>query len=231
MSQLAKQYNYDTFALSAIPQPETFAGPKVGQNIIDFAATRLDGTSIQLSDYLGKVIVLETGSITCPIYTDKTDEMNLLAEKYPQVTFLLLYTHEAHPGENIGHHCTFDDKIANARMMKPLVNENREILVDEVAGTAHLVYGGFPNMLYLIDKDGTVLMRGHWSDPQTLEEALDRLQKQETLSGLRFKFRYPKLLQSFKTLRRGGWKAVFDGLMETPRFLFWHLRERRQGWG
>ena len=231
MSQPANPYNYDTFALSAIPQPETFAGPKVGQNILDFTATRLDGTSVRLSDYLGQVTVLETGSITCPIYADTADEMNLLATKYPQVAFLLLYTHEAHPGEKIGPHCTFEDKFANANMMRPLVNEQREILVDDIAGTAHVVYGGFPNMLYLIDRDGTVLMRGHWSDPSTLDEALERLQNQESLTGLRFNFRYPNMLKAFKTLLRGGWKAVFDGMMETPRFFFWHRREGQQGWG
>ena len=102
MSEQTKQYNYDTFSLSVVPQPETFAGPEVGQNIIDFTATRLDGTTVNLSDYLGQVIVLETGSITCPIYTDTTDAMNRLVEAYPEVAFLLLYTHEAHPGERIG---------------------------------------------------------------------------------------------------------------------------------
>ena len=230
MNQVANQYNYDTFALSAIPQPETFAGPQVGQKMIDFSATRLDGTMAYLSDYLGQVIVLETGSITCPIYTDKTDEMNRLVGEYPEVAFLLLYTHEAHPGERIGHHCSFDDKVANANMMKPVINENREVLVDDIQGTAHATYGGFPNMLYLIDRDGTVLIRGHWSDPSTLAEALKRLRSQEALSGLRFKFRYPNPFKAFKTLRRGGWKSVFDGLLETPRFLFWHQRERKHGW-
>lgn len=231
MSQLENQYNYNTWNLSVVPSPETFDGPQVGQKIIDFTATRLDGTTVNLSDYLGKVIVFETGSLTCPIYTDTTDEMNQLVDAYPNVAFLLLYTHEAHPGENIGPHSSLEDKVANARMMRTVINEHREILVDDIHGTAHIAYGGFPNMLYLIDRDGTVLMRGHWSDPPALAEALRRLHNQESLSGLRFKFRYPNMLKSFKTLRRGGWKSVLDGLIEIPRFLFWHRRERKQGWG
>jgi hypothetical protein len=231
MAKQGSSYNYDTFSLSQIPAPETFAGPPVGEQALDFAATKVDGTPVRLSDYLGTVLVLESGSLTCPIYTDKVARMNDLQKRYPKVCFLVLYTHEAHPGELVGAHSSFADKVTNARVTRGTLGEHREILIDDIEGTAHAAYGGFPNMLYLIDAEGIVLMRGHWSDPATLEIALERHAERAPLAELRFRFRYPRLLQAMKTLLRAGWKAVWDGLRETPRFLLWHRRERKHGWG
>lgn len=60
MSQLANQYNYDTFAHSTIPQPKTFESPQVGQKITDFTATRLDETVANLSEYCRKSFYAST---------------------------------------------------------------------------------------------------------------------------------------------------------------------------
>lgn len=231
MTLALDRYNYRTFALSEVPRPEAFEGPAVGDAFIDFQATTLDGRTVHLSDYIGRTVVLETGSLTCPIYTDTVDAMNALPPRFPDVTFLMLYTHEAHPGERIGPHHTMDDKRAAARTNCTVNGELRQILVDDLAGTAHRAYGGFPNMLYLIDAEGTVRMRGHWSDPIGLERALERLRRAEPLSGLTFRFRYPNPFRALRTLLRGGWKAVFDGTVAVPWFPSWHRRERDHGWG
>jgi hypothetical protein len=232
MTRRNDAYNYETFSLAVVPEPETFPGPQPGESIVDFTALRLaDGARVRLSDYLGKVTVLETGSVTCPLYVDKVARMNSLRDRYPDVSFLLLYTHEAHPGERIGPHCSLDDKKRRAELAREVVRERREILVDDLDGSAHRAYGGFPNLLYLIGEDGVVLLRGHWSDPRTLDEALRRLSERRSLRGLRFRFRYPNPLKALLTLLRGGKKAVIDGARELPRFLWWHRRESRVGHG
>lgn len=59
-----------------------FKGPKAGEKYVDFKATTLEGKIVSLSDYLDKPIVLDTGSITCPMYA--------LQVEYPNVHFLLL---------------------------------------------------------------------------------------------------------------------------------------------
>lgn len=58
-----------------------FKGPKAGEKFIDFEATTLEGNSVSLSDYLDKPIILETGSITCPMYANTTTHINSTKNK------------------------------------------------------------------------------------------------------------------------------------------------------
>lgn len=231
MTTAIDRYNYRRFTLDEVPPPDLFAGPRVSDIAPDFEAHTIEGCPVRLSEFAGQIVVLETGSMTCPLYTDKVAQMNALGTEFPEATFLLLYTHEAHPGERLGPHTCIEDKLAAARENRRVNNENREILVDDLKGTAHRLYGGFPNMLYLIDADGKVRMRGHWSDPRALREALQRLRDERSLAGLQFRFRYPGPFRALRTLLRGGWKAVLDGVLAMPRFVGWHRQERIHGWG
>lgn len=55
-----------------------FKGPKAGDNYFDFEAKTLGGKTVMLSDFLDKTIVLDTGSIVCPMYANTKEPMNLL---------------------------------------------------------------------------------------------------------------------------------------------------------
>jgi hypothetical protein len=46
------------------------------------------------------------------------------------------------------------------------------VLVDDLAGTGHRLYGLLPNMTYLIGRGGRVLFRADWTDPPTIEQAI-----------------------------------------------------------
>ena len=46
------------------------------------------------------------------------------------------------------------------------------MLVDDLAGTGHRLYGLLPNMTYLIGRGGRVLFRADWTDPPTIEQAI-----------------------------------------------------------
>jgi hypothetical protein len=48
----------------------------------------------------------------------------------------------------------------------------RPVLVDDLAGTGHRLYGLLPNMTYLIGRGGRVLFRADWTDPPTIEQAI-----------------------------------------------------------
>ena len=74
-------YNYEHFS-AADYDLVTFAGPKVGENAIDFTVTDLAGQPVTLSDFFGKIIVLETGSLTCPQSVSNIDPMNSLADNH-----------------------------------------------------------------------------------------------------------------------------------------------------
>jgi hypothetical protein len=46
------------------------------------------------------------------------------------------------------------------------------VLVDDLEGTGHRLYGLLPNMTYLIGRGGRVLYRADWTDPATIEQAI-----------------------------------------------------------
>jgi hypothetical protein len=86
--------------------------------------------------------------------------------------FMFVYTREAHPGENYPAHRTFEQKLAHARAFKAEFKIERPILVDDLIGTAHKLYGSLLKMTYLISRGGRVLFRADWTDPPTIEFAI-----------------------------------------------------------
>lgn len=89
--------------------------------------------------------------------------------------FLFLYTREAHPGENFGAHRSMEQKIAHAQAFREHCHIERPILVDDLSGTVHRLYGELPNMTYLIGRGGKVLFRSNWTDAPTIELMLNYL--------------------------------------------------------
>ena len=63
---MTKTYNYAAFDRSQTAAKSTLFrdAVRVGQEAPDFAITRLDGSRVRLSDYRGKHLLLEFGSIT-----------------------------------------------------------------------------------------------------------------------------------------------------------------------
>ena len=89
------------------------------------------------------------------------------------IDFLFVYTREAHPGEHYPAHRSFEQKLARARAFQTLFKTERPILVDDLQGTGHKLYGTLPNMTYLVGRGGRVLFRADWTDPPTIAAALD----------------------------------------------------------
>lgn len=87
--------------------------------------------------------------------------------------FVFVYTREAHPGENYPAHRSIDQKLEQARAFQSLMDIKRPILVDDLQGTGHDLYGTLPNMTYLVSQAGRVLFRADWTDPPTIRFALD----------------------------------------------------------
>lgn len=87
---------------------------------------------------------------------------------------MFLYTREAHPGEHVPHHETFDAKLAHARLLRDETGIRRTILVDDLAGTAHRSYGGLPNMTWVFSRGGRVAYKANWTDAANVEAFLER---------------------------------------------------------
>jgi hypothetical protein len=63
--------------------------------------------------------------------------MEDLVKKYEgKANFLFIYMREAHPGELIPEHETYEQKVAQAKMLADRGN-TRQIIVDDVNGEIH----------------------------------------------------------------------------------------------
>jgi len=136
--------------------------------------------------------------------------------------FLFVYVREAHPGEHYGAHRTMEDKLACARAFREQLAIERPILVDDLQGTAHRLYGLLPNMTYVIARGGRVLFRSDWTDPPTLELLLNYYlnTRQQRRAGARLTPFYAEFIsyrvndrqQFIERLKIAGPQAVDDYL-------------------
>ncbi len=205
----ALEYNYTHFSLGGHTM-DRLGGVCIGEPAPDFAATRVDGTRVALSDYRGKSVVLETGSVTCPMYAGRIETMNALAYRFPEVEFLVLYVREAHPGERIGPHRRHADKVANARLAVQEDGEARTIVVDDQLGTAHHRYGAMPNTVHVIDAQGVVVFRAMWNDPDAVENVLRLMQAGQDPGAVPVRFRPAGVPTLLRVLNRAGRQALWD---------------------
>jgi len=219
------KYNYESFQKSELLKLMTgkFRGPKPGERAPNFKARTLDGDTIKLSSFRGeKNVVLTFGSVSCPMTAGSIRGMNDLFEDYrdEDVEFFLVYVREAHPGENLPAHESYDDKERAAELLRDEEEVEMPILVDDVDGSIHRDYGRMPNSTYIIDKSGRVAFRALWTRPSVIREALDELlERQEdrdvehaVVHGGEDRSVPVKygILHSNRALRRAGPKAVAD---------------------
>jgi hypothetical protein len=79
---VATSYNYPRFK-AKFYQFEDFTGLKEGDKFVDFKLMTTGGWVKSISDFLDRPIVLEMGSLTCPMYAGHVTPMQQLAKRYP----------------------------------------------------------------------------------------------------------------------------------------------------
>jgi hypothetical protein len=86
------------------------------------------------------------------------------------------------------------------------------VLVDDLAGTVHQVYGGMADPTYLLDADGRVAYYVHWTNAPTLHMAIAALLQQGgrgiVLGGVNH---FPHVGAAFTD----GWKGLARGLPQS----------------
>ena len=87
---------------------------------------------------------------------------------------MFIYTREAHPGENVPHHDSFEGKLACAALLRDESGIGRDILVDDLAGTVHRAYGLMPDLTWVIDRSGRVAYKANWTSGANVEAFLGR---------------------------------------------------------
>jgi peroxiredoxin len=180
MNDVERTYDAEAF-VAATPTPtnpgETMAA-KVGVMAPDFAAPALDGTRVRLSDFRGKRhVVIMTGAVTSPMCAFEVPAFNQLQREFQDrdVSFFLLYTRESHPAENYPSHSSWEQKLAHARDLQRLENVQVTIIVDSLDGEIHRSYGTWPNALFVIHRDGRLILRSNMANQGELRQFLDDL--------------------------------------------------------
>jgi Redoxin len=176
---------------------------RAGMRAPGFRLPALDGQAADLDELLrGGHVVLIFGCYSAPPCVRELPEIERLAARgIPGFRMVFVYTREVHPGEDLPQgrfpaHRTMDDKVTAARMLQRDLGLTMTVAVDDLAGTAHLAYGGLPFCAVIVRSDGTVVHREEWAsadqlgfvmanlaaaDRRRAEGAVPRLSLSETL--------------------------------------------------
>ena len=214
-------YNYQHFSAGDYDLDQ-FDGPAVGEKAPDFECTTVDNQPKRILDFEGDFLVLELGSITCPLFQQRRSGMTQLHTQLPNVSHAVLYVREAHPGSLIPGHQSFEEKRKQAQALKEDDGEERLILIDGLDGVAHKAYGSLPNSVYIINKNGLVVYRAEWNNARATQQALKALLEGKAPNPESyFTPATPPVLM--KTLKRAGKEAVAEFLIALPKLLWDHL--------
>ncbi len=119
---------------------------------------------------------------------------------------------QAHPGPAVPAYHRLEQKLHDAQRYVAEEQIPWPVLVDDLRGTVHQVYGGLADPIYLIDADGRVAFYELWTDGPTLHRALERLLAQGgrglVEGGLD---RRPHLSGAVTD----GWRAIERGLPQS----------------
>ena len=117
--------------------------------------------------------------------------LNALNARYQDkgFAFFTVYVREPHPGENYPRHESFEQKLQYARDCRAQDDIHTPMLVDDVEGTVHRLYGLMPNMIYIVDKAGKIAYKAMWTDHAEIEAVLENLALADELAaqGIRLK--------------------------------------------
>jgi alkyl hydroperoxide reductase subunit AhpC len=180
MNDAERAYNVEAFvaATPTATSPGENMAAKVGIMAPDFAAPALDGTMVRLNDFRGKRhVVIMTGAVTSPVCAFEVPAFNQLQREFQDqnVSFFLLYTRESHPAENYPPHSSWEQKLAHARDLQRLESVQFPIIVDSLDGEIHKSYGVWPNALFVVHRDGRLILRSNMANHCELRQFLDDL--------------------------------------------------------
>ena len=221
-------YNYSRFRMS-VYELGYFPGPKAGETVdYEYTLTDLNGNTVKLEDYKDKWLVIESGSLTCPMYVKNVKPYSKLKEKYPDVEWLVVYVREAHPGERAAQATSIEEKINYAKRSRDDYGESRPIAVDTVDGKWHHDWGLLPNTVYVINPEGMVIYRADWSFAQNVDRVLQNRNKINTNEHIPIIGAAPWI--TIPVTLKGGWIALFDILIIFPKVYYEHFKLDIQTW-
>jgi peroxiredoxin len=170
--------------VSKPPPPPSW---KLGSTAPVLHVTTLSGRKVSWSNFTGKPIVLEFGSLTEPAFRYSAASVNWLARKWKgKVQFVIVYQRESHPastasalpinqaaGFSIPQPSTQRQRVAAARLTRHKLHLQFPLLtVDTWHNITARAYGSLPNMTFLIDAHGHMIGAWPWMAPWQLNGAI-----------------------------------------------------------
>lgn len=174
--------------------------PQVGDMAPNVTLRDLTGNTVDLHQLIGKQpIVIQLGSYTCPVFRYRRFDMQKLYEEFSgRVTFLVLYTLEAHPNgvpspyrEDSGEEWvpwinrvsrvklnqtqSLKQRTSHALFAQQRMQSSARFLVDPPTNYAWQTYGQAPSAAFLIDQQGRIVLRQPWIVPKDIKSGLEQL--------------------------------------------------------
>lgn len=138
-----------------------------------------------------------------------------------RVQFLEVLVHQEHPGPNAPPYRSTEQKVHDARRYKAEGGIPWPVLVDDLGGTVHQVYGGLAKPTYLIDADGRVSFYNMWTYAPNLhlaiQELLARGERGMVKGGIdRIPHLGATVVHGWRGLRRGLPQSFTDLMLALP---------------
>ena len=158
MKTIVKSFLFAAAFASAFAVSTATAGVEVGKPAPDFTLTDVDGKSHKLSDYKGKVVVLEWVNPECPIVVNHYDAKNMQAtQKFAreQGAVWLAINSASYAGAQGNY------EPAQVKEWQKKVGAEFSAYLRDTNGKVGRSYGATntPHM-YIINKDGTLAYQG-----------------------------------------------------------------------
>ncbi len=107
--------------------------------------------------------------------------MEQLRQKYSDrdVAFVPVYVREPHAGEHgfteYRKHESFEHKLAYAEELIKIKDLETPVAVDGMDEAVHAILGDLPNVVYVVDKAGTIVYKAPWLDAAKVDRVLAQL--------------------------------------------------------
>jgi len=109
-----------------------------------------------------------------------------LKDKYSKhgVEFVVVYVRDPHPGEpgfrQYHQPDTIEQRQQYARELAEMRHMTATIVVDTIDDTTSQQFGSLPNMVYVIDRDGTIAYKATWTMAEKIDQVLGALTSADT---------------------------------------------------
>jgi len=128
------------------------------------------------------------------------------------VHFLDIFVRQAHPGPMVPPYTSYEQKMSDAKIYKESEEIPWQVLVDDLEGRVHQVYGTLPNPTYVLTGEGRIAFYDVWSHAPTVFRTLEDMMGPGGACVVRGGIdRMPHAIASMAN----GWPALERGLPQS----------------